>query len=125
MADNYLERKYEEFRRGKTVIRRSGMSLDSLLSSAAETPGPDSGYRVDKAQTEAALASARRLGIDFEASFPEGNPAELALACRNSYELGAVCTAIRLKAAELRLCAEVHVGGDGAHASVRIFRPGA
>ena len=36
-----------------------------------------------------------------------------------------VCTAIRLKAAELRLYAEVHVGEDGAHASIRIFRPGA
>lgn len=123
MADNYLERKYEEFKRGKTVIRRNGMSLDSLLSTAAEAQRADSGYRVDRAQTEAALASARRLGLDFEASYTEENPAELTLRCRNSYELGTICAAIRLKAAELRLHAEVHVDDDGFRATVRLFRP--
>lgn len=122
MADNFLEKKYEELRQGRPVIRRTAPSLDSLLSSAcARQPEADCGYRVDKAQTEAALASAHRLGIDFEASYSD--PALLTLRCRNSYELGAVCTAARLKLAELRLHAELRLSDDGTGAELRIYRP--
>lgn len=40
MADNYLEKKMEEFRSGKKAIRRPSASLESLLTTLA---GNDAG----------------------------------------------------------------------------------
>ena len=37
MADNYLEKKMEEFRSGKRVVRRPSASLEGLLSTLAES----------------------------------------------------------------------------------------
>ena len=54
---------------------------------------------------------------------PDGDPARLEVTCRSAYELGAVCTAIRLKLAELHLHAEVDLSSSGDAASLRIFRP--
>lgn len=123
MADNYLEKKYEELRQGRPVIRRQNPSLDSLLSSAAaEDLSPEPGYRVDRAQSEAALASARRLGVEFDATMPDGDPAVLRITCAGAFELGEVVTAMRLKLAELRLHARIRLLDGGTGAELRIFR---
>ena len=124
MADNYLEKKFEDLRSGRPVIRKAGRSLDSLLGDAGSPPaGEDAKYRVDRAQTAAAVASARRLGFEFSSEMPDGDPSRLEVTCRSAYELGAVCTAIRLKLAELHLHAEVDLSPSGDAASLRIFRP--
>ena len=100
MADNYLEKKFEDLRSGRPVIRKAGRSLDSLLGDAASPPaGEDAGYRVDRAQTGAAVASARRLGFEFSSEMPDGD------------------------LAELHLHAEVDLSSSGDAASLRIFRP--
>ena len=44
MADNYLEKKMEEFRSGKKAIRRPSASLESLLTTlAGNDAGGDAG----------------------------------------------------------------------------------
>lgn len=124
MADNYLEKKYEELRSGRPVIRKVNPSLDSLLSAAGSAEKyADSGYKVAKAQTEAAVASARRLGIEFSHEMPDGDPSLLVVSCRDAYSLGSVAAAIRLKLAELRLHAELSLSDSATRAEFRIFRP--
>lgn len=83
---------------------------------------PEPGYRVDKAQSEAALASARRLGVDFDSTMQGGDPAVLRITCAGAFELGEVVTAVRLKLAELRLHARIRLLDGGTGAELRIFR---
>ena len=53
MADNYLEKKFEEFYSGKkTVVRSSGASLDSLLKRNRSCRGYDKSYQVHRLQLE-------------------------------------------------------------------------
>ena len=53
MADNYLEKKFEEFYSGKkTVVRSSGASLDSLLKRNRSCRGYDKSYLVHRLQLE-------------------------------------------------------------------------
>ena len=47
MADNYLEKKYDEFLHGKNVVRKVNPTLDGLLGRlAGENMVEDSGYLV-------------------------------------------------------------------------------
>lgn len=124
MADNYLERKYEQFIKGRPVIRKVNPSLDSLLSALPdEQDAEDSQYKVSRLQAEAAISSARRMGIGFSASFPDDNdPSVLKISCRSSYDLGAVTTAARLKLAELHLQTRLRLSDSGTDAVIEIFR---
>lgn len=53
MADNYLEKKFDEFKTGcKPVVRRAGVSLDTLLTRTRSCRGYDTSYEVKMVQLE-------------------------------------------------------------------------
>ena len=101
MADNYLEKRSEELSRGKTVIRRSNPSLDSLLKSL-ETKVSDPSYVVKQAQLDALVRSASLLGADATFRADEAS-ATIRLECGDPLTAGECLLALRLKAAELKL----------------------
>lgn len=123
MADNYLEKKYEQLRQGRPVIRKVNPSLDSLLTAAASSAQEDPSYTVGAAQLKAAASSARRLGIEFSEAISGTEPAVMEIRCAGMFELGQVLTAFRLKLAELHLYAETHPLADGAGVRLKVFRP--
>ena len=101
MADNYLEKRSEELSRGKTVIRKSNPSLDSLLKSLG-TKVSDPSYVVKQAQLDALVRSASLLGADATFRTDEAS-ATISLECPNPLTAGECLLALRLKAAELKL----------------------
>lgn len=101
MADNYLEKRSEELSRGKTVIRRSNPSLDSLLKSLG-TKVSDPSYVVKQAQLDALVRSASLLGADATFRTDEAS-ASISLECPDPLTAGECLLALRLKAAELKL----------------------
>ena len=101
MADNYLEKRSEELSRGKTVIRKSNPSLDSLLKSLG-TKVSDPSYVVKQAQLDALVRSASLLGADATFRTDEAS-ATLSLECPDPLTAGECLLALRLKAAELKL----------------------
>ena len=101
MADNYLEKRSEELSRGKTVIRRSNPSLDSLLKSL-RTKVSDPSYVVKQAQLDALVRSASLLGADATFRTDEAS-ATISLECPDPLTAGECLLALRLKAAELKL----------------------
>lgn len=126
MADNYLEKKYEDFQKGRSVIRKVNPSLDSLLSTVgAKTGRNDSTYKVKNAQLEAAIKSAGRLCEDFEASCDEST-GTISLKCTDEYTLGRILLAVELKLAELKLQSSIKKKGTGpigcASALIYVFK---
>lgn len=101
MADNYLEKRSEELSRGKTVIRRSNPSLDSLLKSLG-TKVSDPSYVVKQAQLDALVRSASLLGADATFRTDEAS-ATISLECPDPLTAGECLLALRLKAAELKI----------------------
>ena len=101
MADNYLEKRSEELSRGKTVIRRSNPSLDSLLKSLG-TKVSNPSYVVKQAQLDALVRSASLLGADATFRTDEAS-ATISLECPDPLTAGECLLALRLKAAELKL----------------------
>ena len=101
MADNNLEKRSEELSRGKTVIRRSNPSLDSLLKSLG-TKVSDPSYVVKQAQLDALVRSASLLGADATFRTDEAS-ATISLECPDPLTAGECLLALRLKAAELKL----------------------
>ncbi len=124
MADNYLEKKYEQMQQGRPVIKKVNRSLDSLLTALSEVPEKTDGqYMVSRLQAGAAIASARRMGIRFSARFPdEDDPSVMEISCSSAYDLGAVVTAVRLKFAELHLHTKLRLSNSGTDAVIEIFR---
>ena len=62
MADNYLEKREEELRRGKPSVRLANPSLDTLITRiSGHTEATDTSYVVKEAQLEAITRSADRL----------------------------------------------------------------
>ena len=122
MADNYLEKKYDEYLHGKSVIRRANPSLDTLLGKVA---GPqertDEGYAVKRAQLDAVMRSASRLGLDAELSSDEPG-GRILLRGRSPEELGALTLAARLKAAELGLHSRQVLHHDEGLAEITLYR---
>ena len=86
MADNYLEKRSEELSRGKTVIRRSNPSLDSLLKSLG-TKVSDPSYVVKQAQLDALVRSASLLGADATFRTDEAS-ATISLECPDPLTAG-------------------------------------
>ena len=101
MADNYLEKRSEELSRGKTVIRKSNPSLDSLLKSLG-AKASDPSYVVKQAQLDALVRSASLLGADATFRTDEAS-ATISLECPDPLTAGECLLALRLKAAELKL----------------------
>ena len=122
MADNYLEKKYDEYLHGRSVIRRANPSLDSLLDFIRRDGGAaETGYAVKQAQLDAAVRSAEKLGVEAEISTDEA-AAEIRLRCGSAFSLGQLVLSIRLKAAELKLRSEVSPGESSAEAVIRLYR---
>ena len=122
MADNYLEKKYEEYLHGRSVIRRANPSLDSLLDFISQGGGAaESDYAVKQAQLDAAVRSAEKLGVEAEISTDEA-AAEIRLRCNSPFSLGQLVLAARLKAAELKLRSEVSLDEAGTEAAIRFYR---
>ena len=121
MADNYLERKYEEWKSGKPAVRRTAPSLDSLMKKAAEDPEEDTSYKVKQAQLDAIVRSAAMLedGVSFQS---DESSSTVSCEAGSEASLGAAQLAIRLKAAELKLHAAV-LEACSFSCKVKIFKP--
>lgn len=112
MADNYLEKKMEEFREGKKAVRRPSASVEGLLKHISE-PSEASADTVMGAQLEAVVRAAKhlpeaesfRFDIDEKAAaiclLGPGSPRRYLL------EAGELVLAMRMKAAELHLNSRV------------------
>lgn len=118
MADNYLEKKYEQFKNGPTVIRKVNPSLDTLLhrisdAAPAATAGASPADAIKQAQLDAIVRSASILGYTFrfETSEEKGSVYILGPNAPHSktVELGETVLAMRLKAAELGFRTEVEI----------------
>ncbi len=114
MADNYLEKKYDEYLHGKKIIRRMNPSLDSLLDRLARPQEKsDATYLVKQAQLDAILRSVARLDPNAEMSSDEAE-GRILLRSHVPENLGALSLVARLKAAELGLHSnEVLHSGEG------------
>ena len=108
MADNYLEKKFDEFYAGKKrVVRQTGPSLDTLLSRNRSCRGYDKSYKVHRLQLEriagvcTKLASAmnrqplrfRLVTASDEAQAPLSRPSEIVL---NHIRLGGALPELHL-----------------------------
>lgn len=123
MADNYLEKKMEEFRSGKKAIRRPSASLEVLLSTLAASDagggvggavgGVGAGAAVMPAQVDAVVRAGKRIpeAAAFRFEVDESSALIRVLGPssprRNVFEAGEVLLAMRLKAAELHLRSSV------------------
>ena len=127
MADNYLEKKMEEFRQGAKVVRRPGASLEGLLEIVASgeevAPVVGKATGVMPAQLEAVLRAAKHLpeadSFRFDVDEAAATIRILGPSSPRRYliDLGQVILAIRLKAAELHLRATVEIRPDSAIAA--------
>ncbi len=129
MADNYLEKKMEEFRSGKRVVRRPSASLEGLLSTLAESDAGVGagagaggaggvGTAVMPAQVDAVVRAGKRLpeaaAFRFELESACGTIRVLGPSSPRRYvfEAGEVLLAMRLKAAELHLRSSVELNPE-------------
>ena len=111
MADNYLEKKYEEWKNGKPAIRRTSPSLESLIKKCGESGGQDPSYTVKQAQLDAIVRAAEGLGYGSVFTSDESR-ATIRIEQPDPVKLGESALAVRLKAAELRLHATLSDAGD-------------
>ena len=111
MADNYLEKKYEEWKKGKPAIRRTSPSLESLIKKCGESGVPDSSYTVKQAQLNAIVHAAEELGYGSMFTSDESR-ATIRIEQPDPVKLGESALAVRLKAAELRLHATLSEADD-------------
>ena len=127
MADNYLEKKFEQLRSGRPVYRKVNPSLDSLLAELSRQPRAEDGMQqesgalhgngadaVKLAQLEAVARSAVRSCPDAVKAECSEAEASISLSAPDMFVLGAAVLAARLKACELHLRSEC-VCKDGAH----------
>ena len=122
MADNYLEKKYDEFLHGKSVVRKVNPTLDGLLGRlAAENKAEDSGYLVKQAQLDAVVRSASLLALDVEFETDETR-AEIRLRSTSAFALGQATLACRLKAAELHLATSLLSEDTDTQVVIHLFR---
>ena len=122
MADNYLEKKYEEYLHGKSVVRKVNPTLDGLLGRlAGQNQAEESSYLVKQAQLDAVLRSASLLGLDVEMASDEAR-AEISLRSASAFALGQTSLACRLKAAELHLGSDLRLDESGTMVIIRLFR---
>lgn len=120
MADNYLEKKYEEWKNGKPAVRRTAPSLETLLKRLGEPSGPDPDYTVKQAQLDAITRAASLVSPHLALSSSERD-ATVSVSSGDPVLVGEAVLAIRLKAAELRLCAVI-CAEEGSAITLRITR---
>ena len=127
MADNYLEKKYDEYLHGRSVVRKVNPTLDGLLGRLAPenrdagNAAAESGYLVKQAQLDAVMRSASMLALPVEMTSDESR-AEISLRSTSAFALGQASLACRLKAAELHLATEIHSEDSDTQVFIRLFR---
>jgi hypothetical protein len=132
MADNYLEKKYDEYLHGRNVVRKVNPTLDGLLGRLAPenrdagdrdegNAAAESGYLVKQAQLDAVMRSASMLALPVEMTSEESR-AEISLRSTSAFALGQASLACRLKAAELHLCTALRLEDSGTQAVIHLFR---
>ena len=106
MADNYLEKKYEEWKNGKPAVKRTVPSLETLLKRLGESSGPDPQYTVKQAQIDAIIRTGKL--VDDSLTFTsDEETSTVSVTGKGPFTLGQAVMAMKLKAAELRLHAEI------------------
>lgn len=136
MADNYIEKKMESLKTGRTVIRKDNPSLDTLIrridwsrkepASAVCNCPTDALHMVKLAQIEAVLRTAVMIGVEFTAE-PSENKQKLFVkmpgCSAEDYEhLGEIIASARLKAAELGLRTDVVLDESKASAEIHFSK---
>lgn len=106
MADNYLEKKFEQLRSGRPIYRKVNPSLDTLLAQASSETGKAETGNVKGAQLEAIARSASKSSPGAVACMWDEQSSTLTIECSGLFDLGAAALAARLKACELHLKAE-------------------
>ena len=107
MADNYLEKKMEEFRSGKAPVRRPSASVEGLLERLSTDASVDAS--VMPVQVQAVVRAGTIIkeseSFRYETDEKEGIILVLGPVSPRRYllEAGEVIMAMRLKAAELNL----------------------
>ena len=115
MADNYLEKKMEEFRSGKVAVRRPSVSLETLLQSAGGVVSSPDAIPAMPAQIDAVVRAANILkeseSFRFDIDEKAGIIRLLGPTSPRRYllEAGEVIMAMRLKAAELHLHCSIEI----------------
>ena len=113
MADNYLEKKMEEFRSGKAPVRRPSASVEGLLERLSTDASVDAS--VMPVQVQAVLRAGTIIkeseSFRYDTDEKEGIIRVLGPASPRRYlvEAGEVIMAMRLKAAALHLRCEVKI----------------
>lgn len=129
MADNYLEKRYEEVF-GNHSVKKAPVgkpSLDTLLSRINSFQQFDLTYKVHPLQLEAILCSAKKLGysgFDFTCEFSD-SIATVHVGSNSGSSpvlLGAIIQIISLKAAELGLRTEPRISPE-LQCSISIGKP--
>ena len=108
MADNYLEKKFEQMREGHQTPHRQVKSLDTLLkciSDGVRPMGFAGEHSVKPAQVQAIIRSVSIAGFP-DAVFKEGE-ACVEIGGLDSFDLGRAMQIILLKAAELRISVKI------------------
>lgn len=136
MADNYIEKKMESLKTGRTVVRKDNPSLDTLIrridwsheepASAISGCHPDALHTVKLAQMEAVLRTVGMIGTEFKAELSEtGQKMTVGMpGCSVAdYEhLGEIIATARLKAAELGLRTDVVFDESKASAEIHFSK---
>ena len=122
MADNFLEKQMEAYRSGKTVIRRTSPSLDTLLR-RVEDQSEAAGEKVMQAQLDAVVRSASILKDSATFSFDASEERQSIIVHgpssprRQHVALGRIVLAMELKATELGLGSEAEMTLESASAA--------
>ncbi len=108
MADNFLEKRYEKLNSsGKTVIRRSNPSLETLLERLASWDSQEScvpsAAKVKRAQLDAVIRAVCKVTSSELEISSEEETGEIRFTAPDEKTAGALALAARLKAAELNL----------------------
>lgn len=121
MADNYLEKKYEEWKNGKPAVRRTNPSLETLLKRLGDIAEPDFSYTVKQVQLDAIVRAAGLLGGELEYRCDESQ-SSITISGKDSFAMAQAILVMRLKAAELRLRAEIIDNTDTTDITLKISR---
>lgn len=121
MADNYLEKKYEEWKNGKPAVRRTNPSLETLLKRLSDIAEPDFSYTVKQAQLDAIVRAAGLLGGELEYRCDESQ-SSITISGKDCFAMAQAILVMRLKAAELRLRAEIIDNTDTTDITLKISR---
>lgn len=109
MADNYLEKRYDEVfgSGGAHSAGPARPSLDQLVRKQAAASGFDPAYKVHRLQLESIVSTARASraaeGVEFEALCGDDSACIRISDFANSVQLGELIAIIKLKATELGL----------------------